>query len=259
MGVRLGAAWTTVWPRAVCAAALVASGLLGGCAFIGTDHLTYAPFTTPRPTPRVPELKAERALLIAAARAQVGRTTIYDPKYVELAFPGGDIPLERGVCTDVVVRAFRDAGRQDLQLLLHQDMVSSFNLYPTRWGKPAPDPNIDHRRTENLEVYLTRLGARRPVPEDPRDYKPGDLVTWRINGAEPHIGIVSDRIDEASGRPLIIHNIAKGTVEEDFLWVKGVVGRFVPALPPPDQFAARRFSPLPGTGDIGRATRLAAE
>mgnify|MGYP001793542988 CR=1 FL=1 len=212
------------------AAGVLATTLLSGCAWDYSD-VADAPFTAPRPTPRVPELKAERAHLIAAARAQVGRTVIYDPKYVELSFPGGDIPLERGVCTDVVVRAFRDAGDQDLQLLLHYDMVSSFSAYPTRWGEPEPDPNIDHRRTENLEVYLTRIGARRPVPEDPRDFRPGDLVTWRISGAEPHIGIVSDRIDEASGRPLVIHNVASGTVEEDFLWVKGVVGRFVPNLP----------------------------
>lgn len=231
-------------------AALVAAVALAGCAWEG-DELEDAPSFAPKPTLRVPQLLSERARLVAAARAQVGRTVIYDARYAELNFPGGDIPLERGVCTDVVVRAFRDAQDQDLQLLLHQDMVASFNLYPTRWGKPAPDPNIDHRRTENLEVYLTRIGARRPVPDDPRGFKPGDLVTWRISGAEPHIGVVSDRFDEASGRPLVIHNVASGTVEEDFLWVKGIVGRFIPNLP--DQPA---YSPA---FDLNRFSSAATE
>ncbi|MEL6318288.1 MAG: DUF1287 domain-containing protein, partial [Pseudomonadota bacterium] len=103
-----------------------------------------------------------------------------------------------------------------------------FTDYPQKWGRSAPDPNIDHRRVLNLETFLDRSGARLPLPADPSALKPGDLLTWRISGSEPHIGVVSDRKDPATGRPLIIHNFAKGAVEEDFLWAPGLVGRFRP-------------------------------
>ncbi len=172
--------------------------------------------------------QALRAELVAAARSQIGETTIYDGRYAKIAYPLGDPPRDRGVCADLVVRAYRDAAGIDLQRLLHEDMVEAFVEYPDPWGLRAPDPNIDHRRVINLEKFLDRIGARAPLPQDLSALEPGDLLTWRINGAEPHIGVVSDRRDPETGRPLIIHNFAKGAVEEDFLWTPGLVGRYRP-------------------------------
>lgn len=164
--------------------------------------------------------------LIRAARAQVGETLIYDGRYVKIAYPGGDVPRVRGVCTDVIVRAWRDAYGVDLQELVHEDMRKAFHEYPKVWGLSAPDPNIDHRRVLNLEVFYRRQNAELPLPADKRDYNPGDIVTWRLSGAEPHIGLVSDRYEGEGGRPLVIHHVGNGTTEDDFLKYGQIVGRF---------------------------------
>jgi len=118
--------------------------------------------------------------IVAAARAQVGRTTVYDPSYVGLAYPGGDVSIERGVCTDVVVRALRDAHGIDLQKLVHEDMKAAFSEYPTIWGLRGPDRNIDHRRVPNLQCYFQRKGWALAVTKSNRDYLPGDLVTCTV-------------------------------------------------------------------------------
>ncbi len=169
------------------------------------------------------------ARLVAAARAQVGVTLRYDPVYARLAYPGGDVPLDRGVCTDVVVRAYRALGA-DLQVLVHRDMQAAWAAYPRSWGLKMPDANIDHRRVPNLATFLRRRGAGLPVTADPSDYRPGDLVTWRLTSGVPHIGIVSDR-KAPSGRPLVLHNIGAGAKEEDVLFTYAVTGHFrwVPA------------------------------
>lgn len=159
--------------------------------------------------------------LVQAARDQVGRTLIYDPRYEKLAYPMGDVPIERGVCTDVVIRAFRGLG-VDLQQLVHEDMRRSFKAYPQNWGLARPDRNIDHRRVPNLAAYFKRQG----MALEPGDYRPGDIVTWMLPGNLPHIGIVSDRADAASGRPLIIHNIGAGAREEDMLLAFPITGHF---------------------------------
>ncbi|MFN8011681.1 MAG: DUF1287 domain-containing protein [Holophagaceae bacterium] len=164
------------------------------------------------------------ARLVAAARAQVGVTLRYDPAYVRLAYPGGDVPLDRGVCTDVVVRAYRALGA-DLQVLVHRDMRSAWEAYPRTWGLKGPDPSIDHRRVPNLATFLRRRGAALPVTADPADYRPGDLVTWRLMSGVPHIGIVSDR-RAPSGRPLVLHNLGGGAKEEDALFDHAVTGHF---------------------------------
>lgn len=159
--------------------------------------------------PRMPSPK-----LVAAARSQIGQTVRYDPAYEKLAYPMGDVPRERGVCTDVVIRAMREQNL-DLQQMVHQDMKRHFSAYPKRWGLSKPDPNIDHRRVPNLITFFTRQGWA----VQGGDLKAGDILTWdlNINGRRlPHIGIVSDR-KSASGRPLIIHNVGAGTQEEDFL------------------------------------------
>jgi uncharacterized protein len=163
--------------------------------------------------------------LILAARAQVGVTTIYDPAYVALAFPGGDVPRERGVCTDVIVRAYRDGLGLDLQALVNADMRAAFSAYPRTWGLRSTDRNIDHRRVPNLQTFLARRGARLPVSASAKDWQAGDLVTSLVGGTLPHIGIVSDRL-APSGRPLVIHNIGRGAQEEDVLFAHRITGRF---------------------------------
>jgi uncharacterized protein YijF (DUF1287 family) len=173
---------------------------------------------------------AEPAPLVEAARAQIGVTVSYDPAYVRLGFPGGDVPQDRGVCTDVIVRAYRVAYGFDLQEAVNTDMRPNFSAYPKTWGLDRPDRNIDHRRVPNLQVFFARQGERLSVTTDPMDYQPGDLVTQMLPGNLPHIGIISDR-RSASGRPLVIHNIGQGTREEDTLLSFPVTGhyRFAPA------------------------------
>ncbi|SCY20123.1 DUF1287 domain-containing protein [Microvirga guangxiensis] len=168
--------------------------------------------------------------LVRAARAQVGVTVSYNPAYVRLPYPGGDVAPEQGVCTDVIVRAYRTALSIDLQKLVHEDMKSSFALYPKQWGLKRPDPNIDHRRVPNLQTLFRRKGASLPVTADPADYRPGDLVTQMLPGNLPHIAIVSDRRSADGKRPLVIHNIGAGTREEDGLFAFPVTGhyRFAP-------------------------------
>lgn len=163
--------------------------------------------------------------LIAAARRQLGVTLAYDPAYTQLAYPGGDVDRAKGVCTDVVIRAYRDAFGVDLQQAVHEDMAARFSAYPRRWGLRRPDRNIDHRRVPNLETFWTRTGARLPVPARAAEWQPGDLFTMLIDDRLPHVGIVSDRLAD-SGNPLVIHNIGGGAREEDSLLAHRLTGRF---------------------------------
>ncbi|PZQ22524.1 MAG: DUF1287 domain-containing protein [Sphingopyxis macrogoltabida] len=166
---------------------------------------------------------AER--LVAAARRQVGVTLAYDPAYTVLPFPNGDVDRARGVCTDVVIRAYRDALGLDLQALVNADMKGDFGAYPKNWGLRGADRNIDHRRVPNLATFWTRQRARLPVSRDPADWRPGDIFTAMTGGRFPHTGIVSDR-RSAAGVPLILHNIGRGTREEDALFAHPLTGRF---------------------------------
>jgi uncharacterized protein len=164
--------------------------------------------------------------LVDAARKQIGETTIYDPAYVRLSYPGGDVPRERGVCTDVVIRAYRDAYGIDLQKLVHEDMRDSFADYPKRWSLKKPDRNIDHRRVPNLQTFFRRKGADLGIPDTPEGFQMGDLVTMMLPGNLPHIGIVSDQRSPADNRPLSIHNIGGGAREDDILTAFKIDGRF---------------------------------
>jgi uncharacterized protein len=161
--------------------------------------------------------------IIQAAYAQVGVTVSYDPNYVSIPFPGGDVPMDRGVCTDVIIRAYRTIGA-DLQLLVNRDMRKAFPAYPHKWGLSRPDPNIDHRRVDNLAVFFARNGQSLPVTADAADYKPGDLVAWKLADGRPHIGLVSDR--SAGGRPLMVHNIGAGAKVEDVLFAFTITGHY---------------------------------
>ena len=155
--------------------------------------------------------------LVNAAREQIGKTVLYDPSYRSIKYPNGDVPLDRGVCTDVIVRAFKIGLGLDLQKLVHEDMERDFKKYQNNWRLRSPDKNIDHRRVANLQTYFKKRGYSLAASKRVDDYKPGDLVTCTVPPNLPHIMIVSDKKD-ISGRPLIIHNIGAGTKEEDRLF-----------------------------------------
>jgi hypothetical protein len=166
--------------------------------------------------------------LVALARQQIGVTTSYDPAYRKIAYPMGDVPLATGVCSDVIVRAFRGLNL-DLQREVHEDMRRAFGQYPRKWGLKAPDPHIDHRRVLNLMTYFTRRGWAVPQGRRAADFRPGDLVAWDLGRGITHIGIISDRKSDA-GVPLAIHNIGRGAQEEDILFTYRLIGHYRPKL-----------------------------
>lgn len=166
----------------------------------------------------------EPAELVSGAREQVGVTLAYDPAYRRIAYPGGDVPMDTGVCTDVVIRALRLQGL-DLQKAVHEDMRANFPAYPKHWGLSRPDRNIDHRRVPNLMTWFKRQGMALQVSRQAADYRSGDIVTWDLGRGQTHIGIVSDRLSTA-GEPLILHNIGAGTREEAILFRFPVTGHY---------------------------------
>lgn len=168
---------------------------------------------------------AKRAVLAQAALSEVGVTTIYDPSYVKLDYPGGDVPLDRGVCTDVVIRALRKTG-VDLQMLVHEDKKKSPGAYPHDWGAGSPDANIDHRRVPNLMTFFKRQGKEIPVSPSAADYLPGDIVIWRLPSGLLHVGLVTDRLEPGTDRPLLVHNIGDGAQCEDVLFAYAVIGHY---------------------------------
>jgi uncharacterized protein YijF (DUF1287 family) len=168
---------------------------------------------------------ADAPKLVGAARLQTQSRVVYDGSYVRIPYPMGDVPRDRGVCTDVVIRAYRAIGI-DLQVLVHEDMRASFDLYPQLWGLSGPDTNIDHRRVPNLQRFFERADARVEIADSPASYWPGDLVTWMLPGNLPHIGIVSDRLEPGTKRPLMIHNIGAGPVEDDILFSYPITGHY---------------------------------
>jgi uncharacterized protein YijF (DUF1287 family) len=172
-----------------------------------------------------------QARFLAAAVAQTQSVVRYDGSYRRIPYPGGDVPANIGVCTDVVIRAYRAIGI-DLQRLVHEDMRSAFTQYPSLWGATRPDSNIDHRRVPNLQTFLQRRGAALTVGSDVGRYRAGDLVTWMLPGNLPHIGIVLDRRSTDGARPMIVHNIGRGPEIEDMLFSFKVTGhyRFNPVL-----------------------------
>ena len=162
--------------------------------------------------------------LAADAKKQIGVTVSYDPTYRALDFPRGDVPQDTGVCTDVVIRAYR-LQNIDLQQLINVDMKANFSAYPKTWGLKSTDKNIDHRRVPNIETYLTRHGQTLSIT-DKDSFRAGDIVSWRLpNSNLPHIGIVSDKIAD-DGTPLIVHNIGRGTQEENILFAYPIKGHF---------------------------------
>jgi uncharacterized protein YijF (DUF1287 family) len=163
--------------------------------------------------------------LVSKAREQIGVTVEYDPSYRSLGYPGGDVPLSAGVCTDVLIRALRRSDGIDLQQAVHEDMKQNFQAYPRLWGLRRPDPHIDHRRVPNLQTFFRRRGYSIEGAIDPKKFTSGDIVTMTIPPNLPHIAIVSDRKNVA-GIPYIIHNIGAGTREEDRLEEFPITGHY---------------------------------
>ncbi len=174
------------------------------------------------PAPLAERSERVRAV-VEAAVAQVGVTIHYDPGYRRLRYPGGDLPADRGVCTDVLIRAFRAVG-VDLQVLVHEDMTRAFSAYPQAWGLKGPDPNIDHRRVPNLMTLFRRKGKVLPVTARAEDYLPGDVVAWRLPSGVPHVGLIADRPSGAPGRMKVVHNIGAGAQLEDVLFAWPITG-----------------------------------
>jgi hypothetical protein len=186
--------------------------------------------------PRPPEQQTETRALpvnsspnlklaIDAAVEQIGKTTSYDPSYQKIEYPNGDVPIETGVCSDVIVRAFRKGGI-DFQKDVHEDMKSNFSSYPTRWGLKGTDANIDHRRVPNLQTYLTRKGKSLTTLAGSENFLPGDVVTWDLGGGVDHVGLVVNVWSKPTQRYLIVHNIGAGTLMEDVLFAWKITGHY---------------------------------
>jgi uncharacterized protein YijF (DUF1287 family) len=179
------------------------------------------PAVRPLPENASPQLKQ----MLEGAIAQAGVTTGYDPSYVALDYPGGDVPEKTGVCSDVVVRAFRKAGI-DLQKEIHEDMKAERSAYPNRWGAINPDRNIDHRRVLNLMTYFSRQRKSLPISSTATDYQPGDIVAWELTSGIDHIGIVTNMLSDSADRYLIVHNIGAGARIEDVLFAWTIKGHY---------------------------------
>lgn len=150
---------------------------------------------------------------------------IYDPAYYTIPYPNGDVPANKGVCTDVIVRAYRKLGI-DLQKEVHEDMKKNFGKYPNKWGMKKPDKNIDHRRVWNLMTFFSRFGKVKAITNNPADYVPGDIVAWQLTGGLTHIGIVVNKKSNDGKRYLIVHNIGAGQVVEDCLFSFKIIGHY---------------------------------
>ena len=208
------------------AIALVASS---GC------ETRYEVQTLNPPAPAVPQNPKIKPLpdnaspllkqMLEGAIAQAGVTTGYDPAYVALDYPNGDVPEKTGVCSDVVVRAFRKAG-VDLQKEVHEDMKAARNEYPTKWGANAPDKNIDHRRVLNLMKYFERRAKSLSISNAAADYQPGDVVAWELSNGIDHIGIVTNMVSDSDDRFLVVHNIGAGTRIEDVVFAWTIKGHY---------------------------------
>ena len=205
--------------RAIFGAALVLIALLTpGCnQNSGKEGVRVRPL----PPDSSPALKR----VVASANEQTEKTRYYDASYVQINYPGGDVPLERGACTDVIIRAFRQGG-VDLQKEVHEDMERDFSAYPSKWGLKSPDPNIDHRRVPNLRTFFERKGKALAITNNPEDYLPSDVVTWDLGGGATHIGMVSNVWADEAQNYLIVHNIGRGVKLENVLFAWRITGHY---------------------------------
>ena len=197
---------------------------------ISKSALTHASVAVASETTLSDSFQAD---FVQAAINRTKHQVRYDGSYRSISYPGGDVPANIGVCTDVVIRSYRAIG-VDLQQLVHEDMRDNFTLYPSKkiWGLTKTDKNIDHRRVPNLQVFFARYGQQLNITNNKQDYAPGDIVTWLIPGNLPHIGIVTNRISAISGNPLIAHNMGAGPKLDDMLFNFDISGhyRYVPKI-----------------------------
>jgi uncharacterized protein len=165
-------------------------------------------------------------LKLSDAAVQLTRDRVqYDPSYFVIDYPNGDVPANKGVCTDVIIRAYRKMGT-DLQKVVHEDMVRNFSIYPTDWGLKKPDKNIDHRRVPNLRTFFSRHGTSLKPTSNPDDYNPGDIVTWDLGKGIAHIGIVINERSDDTKRYLVVHNIGNGQEVSDCLITYRITGHY---------------------------------
>ncbi len=203
----------------------LATGRLPEFVWLWQWQRDYETLLTRSSTPSSERLALGSDGLVEAAVELAARPTRYDPAFVPLSFPGGDVPADTGVCTDLVIRALRQIDI-DLQEAVHHDMRASFDAYPALWGSREADPSIDHRRVPNLMVYLARQGAALPISDRAEDYRPGEIITWHLGLGSTHIGIVTDRVDPRSGNPLIAHHVSGRPSIDDVLFEWRIIGRF---------------------------------
>jgi uncharacterized protein YijF (DUF1287 family) len=202
----------------------------------------FAGTSQPRPTVAAAHQQFLHDLVAAAVERPHHQVT-YDPGYVAIAYPGGDVPADSGVCSDEIIRIYRALGI-DLQKEVHEDIVKDFDAYPmSRWQQRHPDRNIDHRRVANLMVFFSRKGEQLPVSSRARDYAPGDIVAWDLGNGPIHIGMVVDQKDAVSGRYMIVHNIGAGPKMEDVLFDWKIIGHYRYFGPTPA--ATPRVAPTP--------------
>lgn len=215
---------------------LIATGLFS----VAISHIALSGCTSPhthfeRRAPVAAQQRAERVLrqdatprerVVAAGIEQTTYTFIYDASYQKLDYPLGDVPQDRGACTDVLIRAFRRGGGVDLQQAVHEDLRDNPDAYPKKWGAGRPDRNIDHRRVPNLMVYFTRRGKSLSVTNNKADYLPGDVVTWEFDNGLTHTGLVTDERASPKGNYLIVHNIGAGAQLQDVLFAWKITGHY---------------------------------
>ena len=216
---------------ALLAGAVIAVTSPAGCAFRGRDAAASSnrpaaqsaagEALTRRPISDTPQIKRT----VDSAIEQTRQTFEYDPSYAKLDYPNGDVPIERGVCADVIVRAFRNAGI-DLQKEVHEDMVRHFSAYPAKWGARRPDSNIDHRRVPNLMTLFERKSKSVPITRKSSDYIPGDVVAWELDNRLLHIGLVTDAVAGDTQNYLVVHNIGAGARLEDVLMAWKIIGHY---------------------------------
>jgi uncharacterized protein len=181
--------------------------------------ILFALFLSPALAQTFPQKLSDAAIELTKQKVT------YDPSYFKLDYPNGDVPADRGVCTDVIIRAYRKLGI-DLQKEVHEDMKNNFEKYPGNWGLKKTDRNIDHRRVPNLATYFTRHGTKLKVTKEAKDYIPGDIVTWDLGAGITHIGIVVNKKSDDNERYLIVHNIGRGQEMVDFLFSYIITGHY---------------------------------
>jgi uncharacterized protein YijF (DUF1287 family) len=163
--------------------------------------------------------------LADSAATLINQKVVYDATYFKIPFPNGDVPADKGVCTDVVIRAYRKMGI-DLQKEVNEDMKNHFSLYPKIWGRKAPDTNIDHRRVPNLMTFFSRKGISKPITPNNKDYLPGDIICWDLGSGLKHIGLITSVRNEDKSRFMIVHNIGGGQILEDCLFRFKIIGHY---------------------------------